>query len=96
MFGEVEQGDVLGINYRGSYYKYDYCSVSSPDQGKSFTTFTTKALTEDNVVLEKASDMLERFGSRAYTLDRFTDYSEKSTPCVGECETDPFLASPAH
>jgi hypothetical protein len=88
LFGEVEQGDVLGINYRGSYFKYDYCSVSSPDQGKSFTTFTTRALTEDNYVVEKASDMLQRFGSRAYTLDRYADYSERSTPCVGECETD--------
>ncbi len=87
--GEVEQGHVLGVNYRGAFYKYDYCSLSNPDEGKSFTSFTTRTLSQEgSSVLQKASDLLSSLGSKAFTFDRNRDYSSADNPCIGECEPD--------
>ena len=87
--GEVEQGSVLGVNYRGAFYKYDYCSLSNPDEGKTFTSFTTKTLSQEgSTVLQKASDLLSSLGSKAFTFDRARDYSGVDNPCIGDCEPD--------
>lgn len=86
LIGEVERGEVNNINYRGMFFKYEYCSLSNPDAGKLFTTFTTRTLTEEgNPVLKKASDLYAATGAKAFTFDREKDYGSRDL-CEAGCD----------